>query len=826
MIKILIFCFAFLLATFAFTGSIAAQQTTRQYIVRPYLVIPSDWNTPETLEQIPTFKQDILQALEEVQTWYAENANGKTFNLDEEVRVVFPQTAVVERRLGNSNIEDLVPNEENGVVNTNWIVGLWSGSALGTGAGNQLSSIGNARLSFDQLLDLHNVEIKEGISYRENAIKILTHELGHAFGLVNAGYALSHPCTQISKNECRDGAPQPLPQPEEWNGSVMGQAFTSFSRVKFNNSIHNPELWKLYGSAFVNPQREPAPSPFGAAKPPFRPTIFYVNPQPVEVGSVLEIHGNSFGENKGEVNLFQRFYSTRENKVEQIVEWSDQLIKFVVEKPADMICIIVPSPTEPNTTIGECANIKIEGVPLPPILTINLSTTCGEPKRPLPIFSDYKKLLGVELNKLEDNGQETQKMNWSINATAKLQALFLIGSESPVALTEGNHVLRAPVLEDVSPTPEIVPIEITDITKSQELTANFHYPECPVQPSPTPTPTSTATPSATPIGTFVTGSASCTKPHNHLTKDHFDVSIDMNIPPQKSDLSVWTTITDDRSGSTGLLSSGGAGKSHTELHDSFSSIRGPGTTMSFTPNTKYTVKVWAAPYTTENPKFDNLITQTTFITGECGELEQVIISNYPDFRENNTPIDEGSETKVIENPSENQEIKWQDSTLSEDQPVYVREVYEDETVKDYQADLDNGEKTLVGNVQIEEVEQPVQEKRVTKISIEDSVIWSKEEGSFPVNLNLNDQQVYTIWVYYSDDTSKPFSLTFQKSVQEEPSTQEPESTDCLTSCGIENGLNCTDQEKADKECADSWEDDSTCSFTDYGPPERGDGCIP
>lgn len=51
-----------------------------------------------------------------------------------------------------------------------------------------------------------------------------------------------------------------------------------------------------------------------------------------------------------------------------------------------------------------------------------------------------------------------------------------------------------------------------------------------------------------------------------------------------------------------------------------------------------------------------------------------------------------------------------------------------------------------------------------------------------------------------------------------------QTNDCITSCGINNGQNCSDQNKADTECAEYYNDSSTCSFTDEGP--RGDGCIP
>ena len=47
---------------------------------------------------------------------------------------------------------------------------------------------------------------------------------------------------------------------------------------------------------------------------------------------------------------------------------------------------------------------------------------------------------------------------------------------------------------------------------------------------------------------------------------------------------------------------------------------------------------------------------------------------------------------------------------------------------------------------------------------------------------------------------------------------------CTTSCGKNNGQNCTNMNKANIECADYYEDNSTCSRTNSGP--RGDGCIP
>lgn len=52
----------------------------------------------------------------------------------------------------------------------------------------------------------------------------------------------------------------------------------------------------------------------------------------------------------------------------------------------------------------------------------------------------------------------------------------------------------------------------------------------------------------------------------------------------------------------------------------------------------------------------------------------------------------------------------------------------------------------------------------------------------------------------------------------------PPASSCTTSCGKYNGQNCTNKYKADIECADYYNDNSTCNFTYAGG--RGDGCIP
>lgn len=185
------------------------------------------------------------------------------------------------------------------------------------------------------------------------------------------------------------------------------------------------------------------------------------------------------------------------------------------------------------------------------------------------------------------------------------------------------------------------------------------------------------------------------------------------------------------------------------------------------------------------------------------------------------------------------------------------------------------------------------EKEVTLITLGDQLLWSKEEGSYQLNLNLNYQQLYTLYVHYSEGTPRTFNLTFAELTQKTAPypTQEEQSTpipppikppeellvtgcevdndykeffgcdssecgfeqwvcfdsknerhiksfhednghgcacpvpnNCLTTCGQNNGQNCTNKEKADIECSNYWGDNSICNFTEKGPHK--DGCIP
>lgn len=625
--------------------SISVSQTKaggETYIVKPYLVIPKEYNTEEIRAKIPHFEENISQALEEAQSWYAKTLNGKTFNLEKNIEVILDQNSAPLPKLGEIIIE--------------WVVGLKLKEKPGFYAWANPSlpgKWGTAIMPYTALLDLDSPGDNRNFS-----IKATIHELGHTFGLVFAGWANEHPCTEISPKECTYSAPQPYAPEDEWTNSVMGTGPRDLSTAGLNNSSFNPEIWKIYKSPFINPNKS-LPPPTTIHIPPIKnPTIISFEPQPVQVGQTLAIKGINFEVRNQQVIFFDDSGQTNG----EIISWADNIIEVKVPEKAlgkKWVSVIIYPPGEERLYSTKGIQIMPEDPPI--FLSIEISTSCGEDKKPLaevPItFLSNINITGGTI-KTETDG----------NALLTLQ----IQRSQSLPIT---YVLTAKSINGVAPEQSSVRIDLAD-EEDLNREVNFHYIQCPgedIEETPLPSPSLSPKPPFVPPGSSPSPSSEEEYPTPPLpSKPPF-----IPLPPQ-------------------------------------------------------------------------------------GQPEQVIISNYEDFRENNAPLDSGSETLVIENPQEQEEVQWEDSTLSQNQPTYIREVYQDGTVKDYSADLDEGEETQVGNVKIEEVE-PQKVKTVKRISIGDEVIWPEEEGSKPVKLSLRDQTVFLIEVEYSDGPPpRHFSLTFKK----------------------------------------------------------------
>lgn len=516
-------------------------QAVTEYYVQPYIIVPYDWRNCERVspDNMERMKKIIEYGLADIQSWYKEVVPGKkTFKYKSDVKVFVhtdPQASLpkflpidnknecrtesiiyleLQAKFGNEifiprkkiipeNLLKQIPENEIPVF---WIIGTLS----------QLSSIsvydffgkgGSAYVPDEErIIIVMPWDLLESLSpdyptpaIHEFARKALAHELGHAFGLVHAGWANDHPCTEVSKEkECQKNAPTPLPGPEEWN-TVMGYGLI-YIQGGFNNSGYNPELWKLYQSPWINPEGDPVPDgvtlPKQVPRKQAPPEITNVSPQIVDLGGELEIHGKNFGNITGTVKLYQK---GEEVGLAKILSWSDKLVKIKVEQPADAFCLTTASQgsQDGQTT---CSYIFVrEPKTGPGFLTINTSATCGVENKPLEGIT-------ISLNQVLEVGSGTETIiQWQTGEDGKAQFyLPMLEKRKGYSVEPGEYEVAPQIIKELPlPLPTSANFEITEqmvqAKKDIEKEFAFHYPKCPGETAaPTTTPTPPTTPTPTP----------------------------------------------------------------------------------------------------------------------------------------------------------------------------------------------------------------------------------------------------------------------------------------------------------------------------------------
>lgn len=255
------------------TTEISPVEKIGPFRVQPVILIPEHWKDQVSSNQIEDYKKIILEALKDVQTWYSQKLDGHTFVINDQDFMVItegPDTVEIPGEynfkssslfeyLDNAGLLESVKDE----VLVSWGIGaLEEGPSLGGAFGYTVKKDGRKVLYGPSVWltqgILNNLSSNDN-NTRDRALAVLAHELGHSLGLVNAGWALEHSCSQINPTKCLKEAPHPLPNSEESYGALMGGPYSGLSNLKLNNSIHNPEIWKIYQSPFINPNNNPVP---------------------------------------------------------------------------------------------------------------------------------------------------------------------------------------------------------------------------------------------------------------------------------------------------------------------------------------------------------------------------------------------------------------------------------------------------------------------------------------------------------------------------------------------------------------------------------------
>ncbi len=711
-------CLLLLFILPVFTGEILAAES---YTVKPLIIIPLDWTDKIFPTQLEQHKSDILTALQEVQTAYAQKLNGKTFNFDSEVTIIYskkptpapsptptatpsgiirpilppgrpPQFSTVSDFLFYLMDNQPLPSQD-GVVSISWVIG--SGNLIQTGGErDRFGNSGSAEMNNENLLDINP---QTDLRTRDMALALVAHELGHAFGLVFDGWAKAHPCSQVSINECLARAPNPLPRAEEYFEAIMGRFTNGLSNSHFNNSTYNPEICKLFSSPFINPGGEACPKPSLPLSPDEPAQITSLTPNPIKQGEILEIKGEGFGEEQGSIRLYNPYISS-DPKTSQVkvIQWTNELIQVLILREGDSNRFISNWKVRIFDKTGESKAISddfltINNRELPPLsVVINYRLTCGP---------DQKTMVGANVSLI--NAISPQNILVKAVSQADDNELAYTIDKSQ---TDDIYLMVPESFEDVPRAePESLRISLpSNIATYLGLSVKFHYRKCPA-------------------------------------------------------------------------------------------------------------------------KLENQLAESQTPTGTAEEVEQsvqLLISNYPDFRDNNAPSDQGSETMAIERIDQSKEIAWELSTIENSEPVYIREIYEDGIMKDYEVDLEDNQVAEIGEIKIEAENPP---DVVEKIEIEgpEGRIDITNEDSFDI-----DGDYATVFITYSSGKVRLLTYRFNQAeedapegsqdtpAEDQPEAPDQEFTQCPAECSYYPGEGCFEgpkeigEEDSCSEYGDSWYNDS------------------
>lgn len=619
-------------------------QAQQSYVVRSYIVVPPKLRGPQSTAKIESYKPLIMDATKQVQEMFKKLLNGKTFQMHAEVQAIDGLIAPsLPPPPGTPPIDELlffdktVKNHPPGFVHIYWILGTSGGPRYGGSLERSLDK-GRALMRHEDLLNLAGSDQNK----KKDTLYTLAHELGHAFGGVYAGYAKGHSCSSVSKDECEANAPRPLPSSDEWE-SIMGYAapYQLFPNLKFNNSIHNPEIVALYRSPFINPHKNPAPTPISR---PYTPNSSYFSLKgdlKIRVGEVLTIPSKDFAPRKGNeefyfIDALIKNPSPLSTNSYSIISWDNQFIRIQINENAVLPTAkdsrylkIVDSAGDIwySTDIVTIMGKNYEDKPRKWV-NVEAQITCGADKSPLEGITVLVKQVG----------KESFLFGGSTFEDGKIDFIFSNESSNLSEVDANSEYYFAPAVFDN---------QTAEPARSENF--NFNFPE-----------------------DF----------KDFKSQFHYN-----NCPATKT-------------------------------------------------------------------------------IPASSQVLKTIISNYEDFRLENTPDDIGSKTLTVDSPRQDQTINWQLSTGSNN--VYIREVYSEESIRDYKVQLVPNSQTKVGMITIKSVQS---QKSVSKVILNGQEI-NRNNLDSSINIKLAETNFHLpIEVHYTDGTIRFLAINFQ---DENPSLECPD----------------------------------------------------
>lgn len=443
------------------------QKGAGAYFVQPVILVPS--NESVSSSELDRYKQNILNGLNDAQSFYRNEGKGGTFRFQQGVKVVNSQGNIdrnnavtvedVFRQADGYNLVSTIPEQ----INIVWVVG--SDQLNNTTSNLGSANSGYALLNQSSLVDISSLDAE----VKSEALREIAHQLGHAFGL-------EEPCAHGHSENCeqQDGT---YPPESEFESSIIGDCDT-YPDCALNSSVENPETKDLCNNLFTNPFINQCSIQLADTSVAGTQTEFTLSSQTVSQGQTFSLNSSGiFGSQAGEVHFYPLDNDTVDRSQElprtsfNIVSWSPTKIdiSIVSASEIDTFYEIELKTTEGATySTTPSQRLQIRSAQAQSYtLTVNYWVRCGDTNTPMASLVDLQR---------NSSGSVVSTVTYSNNTSGFGKAVVDL-SEVQVG---DRFTLTPQPLNGINPDSNVYLYTYQQFATSNiDTNASFHYPTCP-----------------------------------------------------------------------------------------------------------------------------------------------------------------------------------------------------------------------------------------------------------------------------------------------------------------------------------------------------------
>lgn len=460
-------------------------RAAQDYSVKTAIVIPADFSDRYSDDRLERYKIGATGILEEVRQYFSTRLNGHTFKTDQQIYVIrSKKSSQIDKKIFSAFdlFEYLNTNERLIEFDDKSLWVIWQ---IGSQKFTDAATINRVVMNHHNLIVASDRNSPE----REVVKGVLSHELGHAFGLLGKGFTgigfnNAHPCTAVSQIECTPDAPIPLPDAEEFDNGVMGGGLYNLKVSKFNNTPHNPEVTYLYTRPYIN-QLGSSPPPLNRSKEA-KASITSISEKTVERGGTFDILGTSLKSNNPDkyVSIWRDTGRRGTGKdIEtyneiKVLEWDNDHLKVQIgddKNQNQTYSWRIKVALDDKTVLEAATEISILSTGFAPqqqeFITLNLqyNLTCGVKRQPVNFAQVW--LWGYKNSKLIDQPLATEFTDLS----GKGELRYTVINPVPKA----QYLLSASPFNSLYNQPETRVINIPDsLPDNLNFYSELHYPDC------------------------------------------------------------------------------------------------------------------------------------------------------------------------------------------------------------------------------------------------------------------------------------------------------------------------------------------------------------